>query len=94
MLAVLVIVLFRDSPQPIEAPLLPDLSNYSIVWIPEPGVGGGGGGGGGGAATKAIIVAGVGSASKAIKGTMTAAPIRTTWATIDNGMVYHFRVPT
>ena len=46
MLAVLVIVLFRDSPQPIEAPLLPDLNNYSIVWIPEPGVGGGGGGGG------------------------------------------------
>ena len=46
MLAVLVSVLSRNFPEPIEAPLLPDLNNYSIVWIPEPGLGGGGGGGG------------------------------------------------
>jgi len=46
MLAVLVSVLSRNSPEPIEAPLLPDLNNYSIVWIHEPGLGGGGGGGG------------------------------------------------
>ncbi len=45
-LAVLAAVTLRSLPEPTEAPLLPDLNNYSIVWLPEPGPGGGGGGGG------------------------------------------------
>ena len=44
--AVLLVVIARNLPEKTEAPLLADLNNYSIVWIPEVGPGGGGGGGG------------------------------------------------
>ncbi len=40
--AVLLVVIARNLPEKTEAPLLADLNNYSIVWIPEVGPGGGG----------------------------------------------------
>jgi TonB family protein len=43
---VLFIVIARALPEQTFTPLLPDLTNYEIVWLPAPGPGGGGGGGG------------------------------------------------
>jgi TonB family protein len=45
-LAVLLLIGARLVPEENRTPFLPDLNNYSIVWLPAPGPGGGGGGGG------------------------------------------------